>query len=504
MPDPLTQTIRLTQPTVGGDSGAWGGLLNGDMAYIDAATNGILGVALTSVSLTLEAAGDSGDQARWAWINFTGTPGGTCTVTLPACQKIGVVTNSTVSNVVLTTGSGGTLTITPGQTLNYYCDGTNVGLLPWGSPGTYGVIGVTGTTTLTALETGSMIELSGGAYTVTLPTPVGNAGVNFLLYNTAANNAAVTISSPAGVFNGPAGSLASTLVLTSSNGNPPFSPFVQIVSDGTNWITSGAATFAQALPYSSYSATITLGIKNCGFVEFTSSGFTVTLPTPINNAGRQFIFYANAAVNGNITLSTPSGIFAGPQGSGGSTNVITSSSGSPPYAAYVVATSDGTNWVLAGAGGAQVANTLQAIGNEALLYQNTGGQNIPTSTVTTVTNWTKIYDRIGASFSATNGVYTAPVAGYYLVTFQSCGTTSSGYVSGSTWNNYLSCSDGTLVTAVGPTVSGSLMTPGTTVSALFKLAAGATITPRVFQNQGSSVAVNSTQAGNSFSVVQIP
>jgi hypothetical protein len=504
MPDPLTQTIRLTEPTVGGDSGAWGGLINSDMVAIDAAVNGILAITLSSVSLTLEAAGDSGDQARWAWYNFTGTPGGTCTVTLPTCQKIGVVTNSTVSNVILTTGSGGTLTITPGQTLNYFCDGTNVGLLPWGSPGTYGVIGVTGTTTLTVLETGSLVEFTNGAYTVTLPTPVGNAGVNFLLYNTVVNNAAVTISTPSGAFVGPAGNQTSTLVLTSSSSNPVFGPFVQVVSDGTNWVTDGTVAFSMPLSYSSYSTTVSLTIKNCGFVEFTGVGFTATLPTPVGNAGRQFIFFAYAAVNGSITLSTPSGTFSGPQGSGSSTNVITASSTAPTYPAYASVISDGTNWIVTSPGGNHVVNSLVAIGNEALHYQNTGGQNIPNSTLTTVTNWTKIYDRINASFSYTNGVYTAPVAGYYLVTFQSCGVTSSGYASGATWNNYLVCSDGTEVISAGPTVSGSLMTPGTTVSALFKMAAGATITPRVFQDQGAPVATNSTQALNYFSVVQIP
>ena len=88
MADPLTSTLRLTQPTVGGDSGAWGGLINGDLAYIDAGINGILAISINGLtSYTLEAAGDSGDQARYQWYNFTGTLAGNCTVTLPATRR---------------------------------------------------------------------------------------------------------------------------------------------------------------------------------------------------------------------------------------------------------------------------------------------------------------------------------------------------------------------------------------------------------------------------------
>jgi hypothetical protein len=39
MADLQTATIRLTQPTVGGDSGTWATLLNNDLAFTDEAVN---------------------------------------------------------------------------------------------------------------------------------------------------------------------------------------------------------------------------------------------------------------------------------------------------------------------------------------------------------------------------------------------------------------------------------------------------------------------------------
>src|ERR1700679_3086805 len=155
MADPLTSTLRLTQPTVGGDSGAWWGLLNSDMAYIDQGVNGILSINVGGgAPFTLEAAGDSGDQARYMWYKFTGL-GVNCTATLPPNQKIGLASNTSTSfNLILTTGLGNTITLQPGQTFAFFCDGTNVGLLPWGTPGILPALGVSTASTLTVAESG--------------------------------------------------------------------------------------------------------------------------------------------------------------------------------------------------------------------------------------------------------------------------------------------------------------------------------------------------------------
>ena len=62
--------------------------------------------------------------------------------------------------------------------------------------------------------------------------------------------------------------------------------------------------------------------------------------------------------------------------------------------------------------------TLQASANDALLYTNGSSQSIPSGVFTTVTGWTKVFDRVNANFNPTTGVFTAPASGYYQISGQ--------------------------------------------------------------------------------------
>lgn len=127
MADPLTSTIRLTQPTVSGDSGLWGGLLNSDLAYVDEAINQSITVSIADTNVTLTADGSSSDQARYLRYNFTGALTADRTVTLPANVKVGYASNNTTGghNVILSAG-GTTLSLTDSSWIFFQCDGTNV------------------------------------------------------------------------------------------------------------------------------------------------------------------------------------------------------------------------------------------------------------------------------------------------------------------------------------------------------------------------------------------
>jgi hypothetical protein len=434
MADPLTNTLRLTQPTVGGDSGAWGSLLNSDMAYIDVGVNGILSIAVAGSTLSLEAAGDSGDQARYQWYNFTGTPGAASTITLPSNQKVGIVSNSTTGGfkLTLTTGSGGTLVVQNGQTLAFYCDGTNVGLLPWGNPGVLGAISVSGVTTLNYLESGSFVEYTGGPYTVTLPTPVGNAGLWFTQHLPTTLTGAITFSTPSGVFSGRNAAAASTVVYTITTATGPLD--ITMVSDGTNWVTFGGL----AGPAS--------------FTTLSASG---------------------ASALQGVTATT--------------------------VAATTLSATGASN--LQGV----TATTLAASANEALNYINGSSQTIPNSSPTTLTGWSKEWDRLSANFNAATGIYTAPVSGYYLISVQSAAATGI-YTSGGTWETYLITSNGAQYAGVFAMFNNtSEITPSSTTTQLVYLPAGATAKVEVYQyTGGGSVALNATSGFTSFSVAQIP
>ena len=80
-----------------------------------------LTIALSGSSLTLTSA-----QASCQNITLTGSLSGTFTLTLPGNSMFGAMTNNTNVSVILTTGSGATLTLPTGVTASYLCDGVNV------------------------------------------------------------------------------------------------------------------------------------------------------------------------------------------------------------------------------------------------------------------------------------------------------------------------------------------------------------------------------------------
>lgn len=82
-------------------------------------------------------------------------------------------------------------------------------------------------TTLTSAQIGSFVELSGGAITVTLPSPTAQAGGQFVFWN---NNSAanVTLATPSGSFFGGVGTGTASYVLAPEE-------CLILVSDGFNW-----------------------------------------------------------------------------------------------------------------------------------------------------------------------------------------------------------------------------------------------------------------------------
>lgn len=171
MADTYTQTLRLQQPTIGGDAATWGGYLNTDLVLIDNAINGVVTINLAGLtSYTLTVGNGTVDQARNLVYNFTGALTANCTVTLPQSVKFGYAVNSTTGGFspVLTTGTGGsTLTLpTTAYYQFFYCDSSNVlspsvgfGYANFESAVSIGGnLAVTGTTTLTGTLTGQAIN----------------------------------------------------------------------------------------------------------------------------------------------------------------------------------------------------------------------------------------------------------------------------------------------------------------------------------------------------------
>jgi microcystin-dependent protein len=135
-----TPSLRLAEMTPGDPAvrNAWGTVLDQTIAAVESAITGMTPIAIGGLSTyTLTVANNVPDQSRQQVYRFTGALTGVCTVTMPAVPKVGYVSNETTGNqsVVLTTGSGAALSVSPGAYVYYFCDGTNVT-----SPVTFGAV----------------------------------------------------------------------------------------------------------------------------------------------------------------------------------------------------------------------------------------------------------------------------------------------------------------------------------------------------------------------------
>lgn len=150
------------------------------------------------------------------------------------------------------------------------------------------------------------------------------------------------------------------------------------------------------------------------------------------------------------------------------------------------------------------ATTLNASGNDALLYQTTNALSIPNNTATTVTTWTKVSDRVNTNFNAGTGVFTAPVTGQYWVAANltyAVTTGGSGIIQDvRIVGNGVTLAHNQLAVGVTTTVPQSV-----SVSGLVSLTAGQTIVIQAFQNSGSAVVLAVGSAyNNAVSIARLP
>jgi len=117
--------------TTGDEAGTWGSSTNINLQILDRAANGFESIALSSTTytLTLSAQPSSAEDGHYKAIKFTGSPGGTCTVTLDQNDKARVymILNSTDAALIITQGSGGNVTIEVGKGSIVLADGAGSG-----------------------------------------------------------------------------------------------------------------------------------------------------------------------------------------------------------------------------------------------------------------------------------------------------------------------------------------------------------------------------------------
>lgn len=113
----------------GEQSGTWGNTTNLNLEIIDRLTNGVGSITLSGTTHTLTTTDGALSDGQFKVLVFGGTPSGTNTVTIsPNDQdKQYFVVNNSGESIILTQGSGTSVTIANGATDIVFADGGGAG-----------------------------------------------------------------------------------------------------------------------------------------------------------------------------------------------------------------------------------------------------------------------------------------------------------------------------------------------------------------------------------------
>lgn len=126
MSSTFTANNGIEKPGTGEQTGTWGATVDANYDLQDSAIDGSVAITLSSTTATLPVTNGVASNGRFKVVRFTGSPGGTCTVTVTpnTAQKIHFIVNASNQSVIITQGSGSTVTIAAGSGGVAYCDGT--------------------------------------------------------------------------------------------------------------------------------------------------------------------------------------------------------------------------------------------------------------------------------------------------------------------------------------------------------------------------------------------
>jgi microcystin-dependent protein len=130
MPSSYTSNLAFEKPANGEQVGTWGTTVNDNMDIVDRLTSQVGSIVLTGTTYTLTTSGSGAlSDGHYSLIKFTGSPGGTCTVTIDpnSIQRIYTIYNTTNQTVVMSQGSGSTVSVPAGEAAQLYADGAGSG-----------------------------------------------------------------------------------------------------------------------------------------------------------------------------------------------------------------------------------------------------------------------------------------------------------------------------------------------------------------------------------------
>lgn len=196
MPSSYTSNNGIELIGSGEQSGTWGTSTNNNLTLLDAAIDGNVSIALSGTTYTLTTSDGSSSNGRNKVVTFTGTPGGTCTVTVSPndAKKLYFIRNASNQSIIMTQGSGGSVTITAGNAAIVFCDGAGA---------TAAVTNVLSGLTISGTLTAGAFSGSGASLT-SIP-------------NSALTNSSVTVTAGSGMSGGGAAALGASVTLTNAD-----------------------------------------------------------------------------------------------------------------------------------------------------------------------------------------------------------------------------------------------------------------------------------------------
>lgn len=287
MPSSYTSSNRFEKPGLLEQDGTWGTTLNTDYDLIDAAISGYTSIAMADANYSLTVVSGAADQARIAFLNFTGTLTATRTITIPAVSKLRVIANNTTQSLTFSTGSGTTLTLIAGLMAITSCDGTNVFQVSSNTTNATTLNGqaasyylnaanlASGTVPLARLQTGSstqpgILQVVNSTASTAIDQPASAAATK-AAYDlaTTANTAAGTAQSAANSAQSTANSAQSTANTAQANANTAINNAANAQSTANTAATNAASAQSTATTANN---TANTAIGNAATAQSTANG----------------------------------------------------------------------------------------------------------------------------------------------------------------------------------------------------------------------------------------